>query len=60
MNRIAAANFLMSIALTALGVYDTLGHLVSYGILELWIGGGCFVAGIHCLNPKRSRARSRS
>lgn len=58
MNRLALGNLLMSALLTIVGAYDVRHDLIGFGIVGLWIGGGCFVAALH-VATRTSRATGR-
>lgn len=52
---VTVGNFVVSVILGAIGSYDATHQLAGYGIMELWLSGGCFVAGLHMLSARRRR-----
>lgn len=53
MNAITIGNLAMSLVLAMVGVYDVTHELHVFGIVELWISGGCFVAALHTASKRR-------
>lgn len=51
MNRIVQANLIMSLILSVIGIHDVQHGLIGFGVVELWIGGACFVTALHAATP---------